>query len=137
MFCLCAPDLGRVYQSSFDDQSTKRVCDENYGSLGGLSNPPICCEFGNEMLGMVVYLVLRCAIGERGDIRIVTVDQNPGLLFFEYWREQLGRPEDVALFGCPCVVWIPVQTMDKDYINSGWPRRGDFGKTKAVDHWDL
>ena len=89
------------------------------------------------MFGMVVYFVLRCSICERSDVRIVPIDQDPYLLFFKYWGQQLRRPEDLALFSRPCIMRVAVQPMDKDDVNVGWSRRRDFGQTKAVDRWNL
>lgn len=67
------------------------------------------------MLGMVVYLVLGCPIRERGDVCIVTIDENSDLLFFEYGWKQLSRPKHLALFCCPSIMWIAVQAMYEDY----------------------
>ena len=32
---------------------------------------------------------------------------------------------------------VTVQAMDKDDVNLGWSRRGDFGQAKAINGWNL
>ena len=32
---------------------------------------------------------------------------------------------------------VTVQPMNKDDVNVGWSRRGDFGQTKTVNRWNL
>ena len=66
------------------------------------------------MFCMIVNFVSRCAVGKRGDSRIVAVCQDSDLLFFEGLREEIGRPKDVWLFRRPCVVGMTVEAMDKD-----------------------
>ena len=73
-----------MYQGSFNNQTTKRVRNEDNGTLGSLSNPPVCRQLGDQMFGMVVYFVLRCSVRERSNVRIVPVDQDSYLLFFKY-----------------------------------------------------
>ena len=73
-----------MYQGSFHNQTTKRVRDEDNGTLCSLSDAPVRSQLSDQMFGMVVYFVLRCSICERSDIRIVPVDQDPYLLFFQY-----------------------------------------------------
>lgn len=84
---------------------------------------------------MIVDLVLRDAVGEARDICVVTVDQNARLLFFEDWRQNLGRPKDVGMLAGPSVMGISVQAMDKDDIDYGFlgTRGVDFGQTVPVD----
>lgn len=66
-----------------------------------------------EMFRMVVYLVFRCPIRERTDIRIVAVCQDSASLLLEgLWKEVL-RPE--VILSSPCLMRVSVQAMHKHY----------------------
>ena len=78
------------------------------------------------MFGVVVDLILGCAVGEGCDVGIVAVNQDTRLLVFEYRRQQLGGPKDPAMFCRPGIVRVAIQPMYEDNVNAGWLRRGDF-----------
>lgn len=65
------------------------------------------------MLGVVVYLVLGCSIGECSHIGIVPIRQNPDPLLVKRLREKIIWPEDVWFVRGPSVVRMAVKAMDK------------------------
>ena len=38
--------------------------DKDDGTFGRLTDPSVGCQFGDEMLGMVMYFILRDAVGK-------------------------------------------------------------------------
>lgn len=82
MLCVVATYLGRVYQSSFDHETSQGMGDEDDRPLGRFAYASVGSQLGNEMLGMVVYLVPGDPVGEGCDVCIVPVHQYARLLFF-------------------------------------------------------
>lgn len=121
---LQASDFGAVDQGPLDHQTSQAMGHPNDGTLGSFA-AAVGDQLGNQMFGVVVYLIFRGAIGEACDIGIVSIDQDASLqaLILEFGGEGLSGPEDVCAFAGPSVAGLAVQAVDENDVDirpRGW-----------------
>lgn len=107
------------------------------GSTHSLTYPSVRKQICDKPLRMVVDLVFGGpATSQRGDVRIIAVDQHPCLYIFKELWQQVCGPEDVRGGACPGVVRVAVQSMDEDDIHEsrvGGRRCIDLGQSESLD----
>ena len=67
---------------------------------------------------MMVNAISRSAVGERGNIRIISICQDPHSARLQHFREKVSWPEDGRIpMGGPGVIGMTVQPMDKNDVD--------------------
>lgn len=110
------------------------MSDKDDGALGRLPSPPTCRQLGDQMRGIIVYLILSRLIRGPGDVCIVSIDQYAHVFFLCHRRQQLSRPEDLVLLTASGMVGVSVQAMDEHDVDmpTTTSRSVYFWKPKAI-----
>lgn len=85
-------------------------------TVRGLSSTYISVrsQLRGEGLGMVMEMILGSSVGECGDVRVVSVGEDPHSSASQDVWEQIGRPEDVGRVARPGILGMAIESVHKD-----------------------